>query len=72
MIVATFVGGPRDGEQVALEDARAPLYVALPVELGPAPHPDTMPQVAYREVMLQPELTRDGWVLRWKEPPHAE
>lgn len=72
-IIATFLGGPRCGDSVALSDHRQSLNVAVPREdwyryLPEVESEDITASPTYTQVTMLPELTANGWVLRWREP----
>ncbi len=67
MVMATVLGGPMDGSVWALQDDSAVHAVKVPVMRPPQfPFPDEW--VRYDVVTMTPELTANGWVLRWHEP----
>lgn len=70
MIVAQFVGGPRDGDEIALKDV-GPLRIPLMPAFSGLLCEDTLlteyPTIRYIE--LRPQLTANGWRLYWTERP---
>ena len=72
MIECEFIGGPRDGERVALPDNR-PIRVAVARQdlsryLPYVESTELTTSPTFYMVEMYPELTANGWVLRWKEP----
>lgn len=66
MIVATFLGGPRDGDRIALADAT--FGYVVPVSGWHVIDEAPWATFNFACVEMMPELTENGWVLRWKEP----
>lgn len=67
MIVATFVGGPKDGDEIALKDAR-PLRIPIRPAFS-CIEPDITQHPSIRYIELKPQLTANGWRLYWTERP---
>jgi hypothetical protein len=68
MIVATIVGGPRCGENIALENPARPIVIARPRRLtGVSYHEEQLP-LPTPEIdtfEIRPRLTPNGWRLYW-------
>lgn len=72
MIEVEIIGGPRDGQRIALPDGVGSVRVALPTRLDARKWDEneipTMNDPCYREVCMPIKLTRDGYRAYWKEP----
>lgn len=68
VIEAEIIGGPRDGQIVAIEDGRD---FHVPVLINPDAffNEDPMHDAAViKAVTMRPVLTRNGYRLYWREP----
>jgi hypothetical protein len=66
MIVATYYGGPKDGEIVALE-SHGPVLHAIhrPPTASFLNESDPLTTPSFDTITIQPRLTRRGWILEW-------
>jgi hypothetical protein len=71
VIEAQWVGGPYDGQHIALETPSRPLRALLPpVPPGIVPPSDDTLHLGPPTIAVYPESTPDGWVLRWPHGAH--
>jgi hypothetical protein len=62
-VVATWVGGPRDGEQIAVSRDYIRIALATPIQLTNNPEVD----VHFNEVEFPVVLTEHGYRIYWRE-----